>query len=79
MIKIAHALQPLVVAAFMLIACTKKINEKDDEIYSRHLQSHVKLKIISTPMPEDKTVMNVLLINNGQDMELLNVKQAVTE
>lgn len=68
----------LLAAAFLLCGCSKKIKQQEDEIYSRHLQTHVKLTIISTPMPEDKSDMNLLLLNDGQDMEQLKVKETIT-
>jgi enterochelin esterase-like enzyme len=55
--------------------CKSKIKQQDDEMYSRHLQRHVKLTIISTPMPDDKTELNLLILNDGQEMGQLNVKE----
>lgn len=69
----------LLAAVCMLTACSKKIKQQEDEIYSRHLQQHVQLSIISTPMPDDKSQMNLLLLNDGQDMDLLKVKEIVTD
>ena len=60
--------------AMILTGCKRSVKERSDEIYSRHLQRHVKLSIISTPMPSDKSEMNLLLLNDGQDMEKLRVK-----
>ncbi len=57
--------------------CKKKIKQQEDEVYSRHLQRQVKLTIISTPMPDDKSTMNLLLLNDGQDIEKLGVKKIV--
>jgi enterochelin esterase-like enzyme len=64
----------LLAAAFALTSCTKKIKQQEDEIYSRHLQEHIKLTIISTPMPDNKGQMNLLLLNDGQDADKLRVK-----
>lgn len=72
-------LQTMLAAAFLLTACSKKIKQQQDEIYSRHLQAHIKLTIISTPLPDDKSEMNLLLLNDGQDVDRLKVKDAVTE
>ena len=58
-------------------ACKSSVKERTDEIYSRHLQRHVKLSIISTPMPADKSDMNLLLLNDGQDIDKLRVKTIV--
>jgi len=68
----------LLAVTFLLPGCSKKIKEQEDEIYSRHLQTHVKLTIISTPMPDDKSEMHLLLLNDGQDMEQLKVKETLT-
>jgi enterochelin esterase-like enzyme len=64
----------LLAAAFTLLSCRKKIKEQQDEVYSRHLQAHIKLTIISTPMPDDKSQMNLLLLNDGQDADKLRIK-----
>lgn len=69
----------LLVAAFMLSACAKKIKQQDDEVYSRHLQTHIQLTIISTSMPGEKSEMNLLLLNDGQDIDQLRVKEAITD
>jgi enterochelin esterase-like enzyme len=66
-----------VLASVLLLGCHKKIKQQEDEIYSRHLQEHIKLTIISTPMPDNKSDMNLLLLNDGQDIEKWRVKQIV--
>ncbi len=58
-------------------ACKSKIKQQDDQLYSRHLQRHVKLTIINTPMPGDKSTLNLLLLNDGQDMARFRVKEIV--
>jgi enterochelin esterase-like enzyme len=62
-------------ACIVLVGCNKKIKQREDEIYSRHLQERIKLTIISTPMPDDKKDINLLLLNDGQDVEKLRVSQ----
>ena len=59
------------------INCTKKIKQQEDEIYSRHLQEHIKLTIISTPIPEIKNEMNLLILNDGQDADKLRIKETL--
>lgn len=59
----------------LLMACKSPVKQRTDEVYSRHLQRHVKLDIISTPMPEDKSEMNLLILNDGQDLERFRVKK----
>jgi enterochelin esterase-like enzyme len=71
--KLKSVLIP-VVACFLLAGCHKKIKQQEDEIYSRHLQEHIKLTIISTPMPDNKSDMNLLLLNDGQDVDQLRIK-----
>lgn len=73
-IKIPSTLLLLLLISF---GCKKKIKQQEDEIYSRHLQRHVKLTIISTPMPEDKSQLNLLLINDGQDLQQFRIKEIV--
>lgn len=70
----------LVISALVLVigaGCKKKIKQQEDEVYSRHLQRQVKLTIISTPLPDDKSTMNLLLLNDGQNLEQWNVKKIV--
>lgn len=67
---------PLLVCIIAL-SCKSKIKQQEDEIYSRHLQEHVKLTIISTPLPDDKSSMNLLLLNDGQDAGQFGVKEIV--
>ncbi len=60
-----------------LCACGHKIKETKDSVYSRHLQKHIDLTILSTPVPDDKNSFNLLLLNDGQDIEQLRVKKIV--
>jgi enterochelin esterase-like enzyme len=70
---------PLMVLLLMISAfgCKNKIKQQDDELYSRHLQRQVKLTIISTPMPDDKNEMNLLILNDGQDIGQFKVKEII--
>ena len=77
--QFVKALIPLLAAAFSLCACSKKVKQREDEIYSRHLQAHIKLTIISTEMPDDKNDMNLLLLNDGQDADKLKTKETLTD
>ncbi len=72
--KYFSLLLAVLVLAFSL-GCKKKIKQQEDEIYSRHLQRQVKLTIISTPMPDDKSEMNLLLLNDGQDLGKFHLKE----
>ena len=77
MIKITK--RPLIALLLLISAfsCKSKIKQQDDELYSRHLQRQVKLTIISTPMPDDKSEMNLLLLNDGQEMGQFRIKEIV--
>ncbi len=57
--------------------CKNKIKQQQDNLYSRHLQRQVQLTIISTPLPGDKSSLNLLLLNDGQDIQKLRVKEIV--
>ncbi|HEY9340026.1 MAG TPA: alpha/beta hydrolase-fold protein [Hanamia sp.] len=75
MINIKTAVSLFTIALCM--GCASKIKEKKDEIYSRHLQKHIALDIISTSVPDNKSDFNLLLLNDGQDVEKLKVKDIV--
>lgn len=65
----------LIISVFLIIGCKEKSKELSDEIYSRHLQRKVKLTIISTPTPSDKSELNLLLLNDGQEIKTWRVKE----
>ena len=69
-------LQTFFMLSLVLFAtsCKKKIKQQEDEVYSRHLQRQVKLTIITTPLPEDKSTLNLLLLNDGQDIDKFHIK-----
>ena len=67
----------LLLITVCLFACKSKIKQKDDEVYSRHLQRHVKLTVISTPEPDDKSTLNLVILNDGQDLDKLHAKEIV--
>lgn len=67
----------LLAATFAFTSCKKKIKQQEDKIYSRHLQEHIKLTILSTPMPDNKGQMNLLLLNDGQDIDKLRIRNIV--
>jgi enterochelin esterase-like enzyme len=66
----------LVIVFFAIAAC-KKVKQTDDSLYSRHLQRNVKLHILHTPPPSDRSLYNLLILNDGQDMEKLRVKETM--
>jgi enterochelin esterase-like enzyme len=59
---------------FVFISC-KKVKQTDDSLYSKHLQRTVKLHILHTPPPADRAMYNLLILNDGQDMDKLRVKE----
>jgi Putative esterase len=62
--------QLLILAGIMFLAgCHPKIKETQDEIYSRHLQKHISLTVISTPVPKNKSDFDLLILNNGQNIQ----------
>ncbi|MDQ6888716.1 MAG: alpha/beta hydrolase-fold protein [Bacteroidota bacterium] len=67
----------LVSGIVLLSACGSKIKENNDSVYSRHLQKHIDLYIISTPVPNNKSTFNLLLLNDGQDAGKLRIKNIV--
>ncbi len=76
--KKTTAFTAIVLAATVLLpACKSKIKQQEDELYSRHLQRHVKLSIINTPVPDDKSEMNLLLFNDAQQMNQLEMKEII--
>jgi len=71
---------PLLFISLALVftnGCKSKIKEQEDQVYSRHLQRYVKLTIVNTPMPDDKSELNLLILNDGQDMGKFRVKEIV--
>ena len=75
MIRLSHVSLFLFILVF--VSCKNKIKEIEDSIYSRHLQRHVKLTIINTPVPDDKNSFNLLLLNDGQDIAKLRIKEII--
>ena len=61
----------------ILFSCKSSIKQQTDDIYSRHLQRHIALTIISTPMPDKKEDMNLLLFNNPEVLESIRAKKII--
>ncbi|HET7001079.1 MAG TPA: alpha/beta hydrolase-fold protein [Puia sp.] len=66
----------LLIILFLAISC-KRVKQSDDSLYSKHLQRNVKLHILHTPPPSDRSLFNLLILNDGQDMEKLHVKETL--
>jgi enterochelin esterase-like enzyme len=61
----------------LLFACKSSTKQKTDSIYSRHLQRHIPLTIISTALPDKKEDMNLLLFNNNNMLEETRAKTII--
>ena len=75
MIHKIHILPIALLALLSATGCKSKIKLKEDELYSRHLQRHVKVNIAATPMPGEKEKMNLLILNDGQEMKAFRVRE----
>jgi predicted alpha/beta superfamily hydrolase len=61
----------------VLAGSCKRVKQNDDTLNSKHLQRDVKLHILHTPPPSDRSLFNLLILNDGQDMEKLRVKETL--
>lgn len=50
-----------------LLACNRGPKVQQDQLYSRHLKKNIALTIFNTPLPDDKSTLNLLLLNDGQE------------
>ena len=66
----------LLIVLTLIISC-KRVKQSDDNLYSKHLQRNVKLHIVHTPPPSDRSLFNLLILNDGQDMDKLRVKETL--
>ena len=60
-----------------LVSSCKHVKQNDDTLYSKHLQRNVKLRILHTPPPSDRSLFNLLILNDGQDLDKLRVKNTM--
>src|ERR1700722_5285886 len=67
----------LLIGLLIISFSCKRIKQTDDSLNSRHLQRTVKLYILHTPPPSDRSLFNLLILNDGQDMEKLRVKETL--
>ena len=65
------------ITAICLLSCKSSVKEQKDKIYSRHLQRHVELTVITTPMPDKKEEMNLLLFNDSEFTEEVRAKKII--
>jgi enterochelin esterase-like enzyme len=61
----------------LLFGCSAKTKQQNDHLYSRHLQRNVEVTVINTPLPDDKSQLNLLLLNDGQDIQKLRLQEIV--
>lgn len=61
-----------IISLSVVVSCKQKVKSQEDKIYSRYLQNHIPLKIISTPIPDDKSTLNLLVLFSTNDVEKLN-------
>ena len=61
----------------IIFSSCNKVKQTDDNLYSRHLQRSVKLHILHTPPPSDRSLYNLLILNDGQDMDKLRAKETM--
>lgn len=70
-------LRPSILMLLILLsqaACKKRIRETHNHVYSKYLQRTVELSILTTPLPSNTGLYNLLLLNDGQDIGKLRVK-----
>ncbi len=63
--------------ATCFFSCKSKINEQQDQVYSRHLQRQVPLTVITTPMPDNKKDMNLLLVNSDELLQSADARHII--
>jgi enterochelin esterase-like enzyme len=66
----------LLIIFFLALSC-KHVKQSDDTLYSSHLQRNVKLHILHTPPPSDRSLFNLLILNDGQDIDKMRVKETL--
>jgi enterochelin esterase-like enzyme len=67
----------LLIGLLIISFSCKHVKQTDDNLYSRNLKRTVKLHILHTPPPSDRSLINLLILNDGQDLERLRVKETM--
>src|SRR5271170_6174993 len=62
---------------FLATLSCKHVDQREDTLYSTNLQRNVQLAIIHTPIPEDKSTLNLLILNDGQDLAKFRIREIV--
>lgn len=65
----------LFAACLLLVISCKRVKQTDDSLFSNQLQRTVKLHVLHTPPPSDRSLYNLLILNDGQDLEKLRVPE----
>ena len=64
----------ILAATFSLFSCQKKMKEQVDELYSRHLQTKIKIQILATPDVSTAKEVQLIIMNDGQEAEKWRIK-----
>jgi hypothetical protein len=77
-----HIMKPYKFLFFLIItififSCKSSVKQKEDSVYSRHMQRKVPITIISTKMPDKKEDMNLLLFSNSSLLEQVRAKKII--
>jgi enterochelin esterase-like enzyme len=67
----------LLIATISIFSCKSSVKQKEDSVYSRHMQRKVPITIISTKMPDKKEDMNLLLFSNSSLLEEVRAKKVI--
>lgn len=67
----------LLFLVFCMVACKSAVKEQSDALYSRHLQKHINLHIVSTTVPDEKADMNLLLFNDAALLQTMDAKTII--
>jgi enterochelin esterase-like enzyme len=67
----------LLIVTISIFSCKSSVKQKEDSVYSRHMQRKVPITIISTKMPDKKEDMNLLLFSNSSLLEEVRAKKVI--
>ncbi|MBS1751497.1 MAG: hypothetical protein JST63_16465 [Bacteroidetes bacterium] len=68
-----NTLKFAVIPCCLFLSC-KGVKQREDQLYSRHLQRQVKLTVINTPVPKDRSDMQLIVFSDGQEFKNLRMK-----
>ncbi len=67
----------LLIVPIFIFSCKSSVKQKEDSVYSRHLQRKMPITIISTKMPDKKEDMNLLLFSNRNLLDDVRAKEII--